>query len=124
MTISCSSAVWKCQGTTHPGDAFKIKVERPVVGSPVSSADNRHFTSLSGENFTDKRGLMVPLAVSSARAAPLMKTASHAASVQLVSCFIPHPLTLGLQIGAASECPLRVPSRRSHDVRDETTHTP
>src|SRR5580700_5604754 len=91
MMISCSSAVWKCQGTTHPGDAFKIKVERPVVGSPASTADNRHFTSLSGENFTDKRGLMVPVAASSARVAPLMKTTTHAASVQFVSGFIPHP---------------------------------
>src|ERR1700732_5374311 len=67
MIISCSSAVWKCQGTTHLGGAFRIKVERPVVGSPVSTADNRHFTSLSGENFTDKSGLMLPVAVFSAR---------------------------------------------------------
>src|SRR6266404_631905 len=118
MTISCSSAEWKCQGTTHPGDAFKISVERPVVGSPVSIADDRHCTSLSGKNFTDERGLMVPVAVSSARAAPLMKTARHAASVQFVSCFIPHPLTLGLQIGAASECPLRGQSRRFQNVGD------
>src|SRR5712691_7224302 len=91
MMISCSSAVWKCQGTTHPGDAFKIKVERPVVGSPVSTADNRHFTSLSCENFTDERGLMAPVAESSASAAPLMKTARHAASIQLISCFIRTP---------------------------------
>src|ERR1700732_3979777 len=103
MMISCSSAVWKCQGTTHPGDAFKIKVERPVVGSPVSIADNRHFTSLSRENFTDKRGLMVPVVASSARAAPAMKTERHAASVQFVSGFIAYPwpwaLRLKQQIG-------------------------
>src|ERR1700719_4355468 len=98
IMINCSSAVWKCQGTTHPGDAFKIKVERPAVGSPVSTADNRHFTSLSGENFTDKSGLMVPVAVTSARVAPLMKTARHAASVRFVSDFIQHPLSLGCQI--------------------------
>src|SRR5882757_7404493 len=69
-----------------------MKVDGPVVGSPVSSADNRHFTSLSGENFTDERGLRVPVAASSASAAPPTRTARHAASVQIVVCFMPHPL--------------------------------
>jgi hypothetical protein len=91
MMISCSSAVWKCQGTTHPGDAFKIKVERPVFGLPVSTADNRHFTSLSGENVTEERGLMVPVVVSSARAAPLMNTARHATSVRFMWRFMLKP---------------------------------
>ena len=76
------------------GGGLQDKSERPVVGSPVSSADNRHSTSLSRENFTDKRGFMVPVAVSSARAAPPIKTARHTTSVQFVSGFIPHLLTL------------------------------
>jgi len=37
---------------------------------------------------------MVPVAVSSARAAPPIKTARHTTSVQFVSGFIPHLLTL------------------------------
>jgi hypothetical protein len=40
---------------------LKISVERPVVGSPLSIADCRHFTSLSGENFTDVDGARCPI---------------------------------------------------------------
>src|ERR1700726_4939890 len=96
MMINCSSAVWKCQGTTHPGDAFKIKVERPVVGSPVWTADSRHLTSLSAENFAEGIALCAPLPISSARAAPLIKTAMHPASIQYTFCFMPHPPHLKL----------------------------
>ena len=64
------------------GVAFKMKVEGPLVGSPVSSAEDRHFTSLSGENRTDERDLIVPIAAASATAGPVMKRATHAISFQ------------------------------------------
>src|ERR1700730_7586014 len=70
--------------------AFNSSVERPVIGSPVSIAEDRHFTSLSGENWTDDSGLMVPVAIPSARATPQMQTATHAASSRLIPCFILH----------------------------------
>jgi hypothetical protein len=70
------------------GGAFKIKVEGPLVGSPVSSAEDRHFTSLSGKNRTDERDLIVPIAASSASAGPLMKIANHAISFQFFCWFI------------------------------------
>src|SRR5258708_25187360 len=88
MKMRCSLAVWGCHGTTHPGGAFKINVEGPAVGSPVSMADDRHFTSLSGENCTDPRGFTVPVAEPSARLAPLAKTAMHAITVRPIFCFI------------------------------------
>src|SRR3954452_2593753 len=91
MIINCSSAVWKCQGTTHPRDAFRINVERPVAGSPVSTADDRHLTSVSGANRTVESGLMAPVAVSSASTGPLMKTARNPASFQFVCCVISEP---------------------------------
>jgi hypothetical protein len=76
-TIRCSSAVWECHGTTHPEGAFNIQVEGPIVASPVSMADDKHFTSLSGANCTDRSGFIVPVADSSARVASLAKTAMH-----------------------------------------------
>src|SRR5260221_12889262 len=88
MMISCSSAVWECHGTTHPGDAFKTHVEGPAFGSPVSIADDRHFTSLSGENCTVPRGFTVPVAEPSARLAPLAKTAMHAIRDRPIFSFI------------------------------------
>src|SRR5882757_770568 len=88
-----------------------MKVDGPVVGSPVSSADNRHFTSLSGENFTDERGLSVPVAASSARAAPLMRTARHAAGVQIVACFMPHPPEAFRLKPSANDLPVLIQSR-------------
>ena len=39
----CSCAVRECQGTTHPEGAFRINVEGPVAGLPVSMADDRHL---------------------------------------------------------------------------------
>src|SRR3954462_7149402 len=94
MIINCSSAVWKCQGTTHPRDAFRINVECPVAGSPVSTADDRHLTSVSRANRTDASGLIAPVTASSASTGPLTKTARTTASFQFVCCVISEPTPL------------------------------
>src|SRR6478672_5883650 len=78
--ISCSSAVWECHGTTHPGGAFRIHVDGPVKGSPVSSADARHVTSRSGANGTDPKGFTVPVIASSARTPPPVRHPTVAAA--------------------------------------------
>jgi hypothetical protein len=78
--ISSSSAVWECHGTTHPGGAFRIHVDGPVTGSPVSSADGRHATSRSGANGTDPKGFTVPVIASSARTPPPVRHPSAAAA--------------------------------------------
>src|SRR5258707_84636 len=71
LTIrTCSWAVCECQGTTQPDGAFRTKVEGPVAGLPVSTADDRHFTSASGRNCTDESGRRVPATGPWARADP------------------------------------------------------
>src|SRR5580704_934429 len=57
----CSCAVWECQGTTHPEGAFRINVDGPVAGLPVS--------------ITDDSGRKMPIAGPGARAAPAVKIA-------------------------------------------------
>src|ERR1700736_2854874 len=99
--ISCSCAVWKCHGIRHPAGGFRIHVEGPVLGSPVSSADDRHFTSPSGENCTDRNGFMVPAAAPSVTAAPPVKTTMQAIRVQLICGFMRDPVTSGFRIGSA-----------------------
>src|SRR5450755_1054986 len=78
----CSCAVWECQGTTHPEGASRIKVDGPVAGLPVSMAEDRHFTSLSGRNCTDDSGRKMPIAGPWARAAPALKTAMQPMELQ------------------------------------------
>src|SRR5262249_16907495 len=90
MTISCSSAVCECQGTTHPGGAFKIKVERPVFRSRVSIGDMKDFTSGWGSNFMEASGLMSP-AGSSAPIAALLIQAIRTAIVQYPYLIISFP---------------------------------
>jgi hypothetical protein len=72
--------VWECHGTTHPGRAFRIHVDGPVKGSPVSSADARHATSRSGANGTDPKGFTVPVMANSAKTPPPLK--HHSAAVE------------------------------------------
>src|SRR4029077_8568329 len=79
---TCSCAVWECQGTTHPEGAFRIKVDGPVAGLPVSMAEDRHLTSLSGRNCTDESGASLPIAGSCAWAIPAAKSAPQPIRVQ------------------------------------------
>src|SRR5882757_3437186 len=78
----CSCAVWECQGTTHPEGAFRINVEGPAAGLPVSMAEDRHFTSLSGKNCTAESGRRVPVAGLWATAVPAAKIATPPIKVQ------------------------------------------
>src|ERR1700730_4035178 len=78
----CSCAVWECHGTTQPEGAFRINVEGPVAGLPVSMAEDRHLTSLSGRNCTDESGASVPIAGPWARAAPAVRSAMQPIKVQ------------------------------------------
>ena len=71
---------------THSGGAFKIHVEGPAFGSPVSSADDRHFTSLSGENCTDRSGITMLVNELAARVVPLgeCSDACHQCQIDLL----------------------------------------
>src|ERR1700736_4356381 len=62
------------------GGAFRIHVDGPVKGSPVSSADARHATSRSGANGTDPKGFTVPVIASSAPPPPPVRHPSAAAA--------------------------------------------
>src|SRR5437899_7951072 len=72
---TCPCAVCECQGTRHPEGAFRIKVDGPVAGLPVSMAEDRHLTSLSARNCTDGSGANLPIAGPWARATPPAKIA-------------------------------------------------
>src|ERR1700704_1023457 len=78
----CSCAVWECQGTTHSEGAFRIKVDGPAAGLPVSMAEDRHLTSLSARNCTDGSGASLPIAGPWARAVPAAKVATQPIRVQ------------------------------------------
>src|SRR5260370_37342445 len=79
---TCSCAVCECQGTTHPEGAFRIKVDGPVAGLPVSMAEDRHLTSLSARNCTDESGASLPIAGPWARAASVVRSAMQPIRVQ------------------------------------------
>ena len=59
MTISCSSAVCECQGTSHPDGAFKIIVS-PVFQVAGFDGGQQAFHVRLGANFTEASGLISP----------------------------------------------------------------